>query len=222
MADAGGARQRRARHDRGEVAELALGPPPLDHAVHQRGDAGAVVAAVFQPVQRIEDHRGRRPASDHAHDPAHQPGPFLRAARNVAPRPCLTSCRARPKAIASCGTSAVMTLPAATNAPSAMADGRHQYGVRAHEYTGADGGTVLGEAVIVAGDGAGADVAAGAYFRVAKIGQVVGLGTGTQPRRLQLHEVADMGGRLHHRAGSQPGKRSDDGASPDLAALRDG
>ena len=56
---------------RGEIAELALGAAALDVAVHQRGDAGAVIAAIFQPAQRIQDQRRRRPRADDANDAAH-------------------------------------------------------------------------------------------------------------------------------------------------------
>ncbi len=51
VTDAGGAGQRRAIQCGGEVAELALGAAALDVAVHQRGDAGAVIAAVLQTAQ---------------------------------------------------------------------------------------------------------------------------------------------------------------------------
>ena len=49
--------------DGGEVAELALGAAALDVAVHQRGDAGAVIAAIFQPAQRIQDAAARPAAT---------------------------------------------------------------------------------------------------------------------------------------------------------------
>ena len=57
MADAGRAGQRQTIQHGGEIAKLALGSAALDVAVDQRGDAGAVVAAIFQPAQRIQDQR---------------------------------------------------------------------------------------------------------------------------------------------------------------------
>ena len=51
VADAGGAVQRRAIQRGGEMAELAFGAAALDVPIHQRGDAGAVIAAVFQTAQ---------------------------------------------------------------------------------------------------------------------------------------------------------------------------
>jgi hypothetical protein len=57
MADAGGAAQWQTIERGGEVAELALGAAALDVAVDQRRDTGAVVAAIFQPPQRIQDQR---------------------------------------------------------------------------------------------------------------------------------------------------------------------
>src|SRR3546814_12514737 len=60
------------------------------------------------------------------------------------------------------------------------------------EGAGADRRAVLQEAVVVAGDGAGADVGGGADGGVAQIAQVVGLGALAQLGVLDLDEVADM------------------------------
>ena len=51
---------------------------------------------------------------------------------------------------------------------------------------------VLGCAVVVAGDGAGADVDIRADRGIAEIGQVVGLGARAERRLLELDEVADV------------------------------
>ena len=71
MADAGRPGQRRAIEGGGEVAQFPLGAAAVDVAIDQRRDAGAVIAAVFQPAQAVQQQRRRRPRSDHANDAAH-------------------------------------------------------------------------------------------------------------------------------------------------------
>ena len=50
-----------AAEPRLEVGQLALGAAALDVAVHQGGDARRIVAAIFQPLQRV-DQQAARPA----------------------------------------------------------------------------------------------------------------------------------------------------------------
>ncbi len=71
---------------------------------------------------------------------------------------------------------------AASGDVGAVADGDRgdQGGVGADEDAVADGGLVLVDAVVVAGDDAGADVDAGTDDRVAEVGEVVGLGAGAE------------------------------------------
>src|SRR5882757_9028599 len=52
---------------------------------------------------------------------------------------------------------------------------RHQRGIGADEGAGADRGLVFGKAIIIASDGAGADVALGADMGVADIGEMIDL-----------------------------------------------
>ncbi len=47
---------------------------------------------------------------------------------------------------------------------------------------GADRGAVFVEAVVIAGDGAGTDIAAGADGGITQIGQMIGLGAGAELR----------------------------------------
>ena len=51
--------------------ELARRAAALDAPVHQRGDAGGIVAAIFQPLQRLQNDAravlGARNADDAAH-----------------------------------------------------------------------------------------------------------------------------------------------------------
>jgi hypothetical protein len=70
--DAGGAGQRIPLEHGGEVAELALGAPALDAAAHQRGDPGAVIAAILEAPQRPHQQRRCVIPADDADDPAHE------------------------------------------------------------------------------------------------------------------------------------------------------
>src|SRR3990172_4305932 len=69
---------------------------------------------------------------------------------------------------------------------------RHERRVGADEGAVADPRLVLGPAVVVAGDRAGADVDVLAHGRVAEVREVVRLGAAPDPRLLRLHEVADL------------------------------
>ena len=77
VADAAGAGERLAREPGLEIAQLALGAPAGQLAAFQRGDAGGVVAAVFEPLERV-DERGRdRLTPENAHNSAHAIGGLL-------------------------------------------------------------------------------------------------------------------------------------------------
>jgi hypothetical protein len=54
-------------------ADLALGPAALDLAVHDGGDAGRVVAAVFEPLEAVDQPVRDGLGSDDADDAAHGP-----------------------------------------------------------------------------------------------------------------------------------------------------
>jgi len=71
---------------------------------------------------------------------------------------------------------------------------------------------VLESAVVVAGDGAGADVHVAPDFAVANVGEVIRLGADIEPRFLDLHEVADVDVR------SEFGLRPDTGKGADASA----
>jgi len=75
----------------------------------------------------------------------------------------------------------------------AHGDGRDELGVRAHEDASAERRVKLVLPVVVAGDGARADVAGLADGDVAEVGQVVGLHPGGQRGLLELDEVAHVG-----------------------------
>src|SRR5215472_12672206 len=106
----------------GEVDELAFGASALDPAVDQGGDAGRIIAAVFETAQPLQQPRCNRILGDDADNPAHQF--FLRnRARISSARPGLSTCWPRAIVSASGGTSRTTTLPAATIAPSPTATG---------------------------------------------------------------------------------------------------
>src|SRR5215510_9448726 len=86
VADADGTGQRLARQQRLEVAELALGAPARDVAVHQRGDAGGIVAAICEALETVEQQRRHRRLADDAEDAAHQLAPSEDARRGLPPR----------------------------------------------------------------------------------------------------------------------------------------
>src|SRR5208282_1963572 len=76
--------------------------------------------------------------------------------------------------------------------------------------------------VIIAGYRAGADVGARPYIGVADIGEVIGLGAGAEPGRLDLDEIADMHLFFEHRTRAQPGEGTDPGARSDRGAFEIG
>ena len=71
VADADGARQRLARKPLLQVLELALGAPPRQHAVLERGDARGIVAAIFEALERIDQLRRGRLTADDSDNAAH-------------------------------------------------------------------------------------------------------------------------------------------------------
>ena len=73
MADAGLAEQRRRFQPRLEIAQLAFGAAAAELALLNRGDAGGIVAAIFQPLQRIDQLAGDRSFAENANNAAHQP-----------------------------------------------------------------------------------------------------------------------------------------------------
>ena len=63
-----------------EIDQLAHGAAAVQPAVIHRGDAGAVIAAIFQPLERLHQDRGGFVLAQYADNAAHQFCPFcLRA-----------------------------------------------------------------------------------------------------------------------------------------------
>ena len=71
VADADIAGERLLRQPLFQRGELALGAPAAERAVIQGGDAGGVIAAVFEALERLDQMAGDRLASDNSDDPAH-------------------------------------------------------------------------------------------------------------------------------------------------------
>ena len=71
VADAGMPVKRRPLEPLLEVPELAGGPPAHQVAILQRGDAGRIVAAVFEPLQRVDELRCDGTVPENSDDAAH-------------------------------------------------------------------------------------------------------------------------------------------------------
>ncbi len=71
VADADGSQQRLAGEPRFQILQLALGAPPRQHAVLQRGDARGIIAAVFEALERIDQLRRSRLVADDSDNAAH-------------------------------------------------------------------------------------------------------------------------------------------------------
>ena len=54
-----------------EIAQLAFGAPAREVAVLERGDAGGIVAAIFEALERIDELHRDRLAPENADNPAH-------------------------------------------------------------------------------------------------------------------------------------------------------
>jgi hypothetical protein len=76
MADADIAGERLHAELAGQIAQLAFGAAPRDCAMLERRDAGAVIAAIFEALQRVDEARRNRLDTDDSDNPAHQVFPF--------------------------------------------------------------------------------------------------------------------------------------------------
>src|SRR6185312_14457905 len=85
--------------------------------------------------------------------------------------------------------------------------------------TRADLGAMLGEAVVVAGDGSRPDIGARADASIADIGEMVDLGALADLSLLDLDEIADMSILAERGAGAEPRERPDDCAGTDMGAF---
>src|SRR6056297_490086 len=130
VADAGLARQRFMHQEIRQVHQLADRAPPVQPAVIQRGDPGAVIAAIFQPSQRLNQCRRNFMRPEDPYNTAHYSAPLSRFAflafriSNILRAiPGLSTCALRASAKAPSGTSRVMTDPDPVMASSPMVTG---------------------------------------------------------------------------------------------------
>jgi len=70
VADADQALERVALQPRLEIAELALGAPTRQCAMLERGDAGGIVAAVFEALERVDKLPRHRFMAENSNDSA--------------------------------------------------------------------------------------------------------------------------------------------------------
>ena len=78
VADADRAVERLVLQPAFEVDELAFGAAAGKFAALDGGDAGRVIAAIFEPLQRIDDERRDRRVADNPNDSAHVAQPQFR------------------------------------------------------------------------------------------------------------------------------------------------
>ena len=71
MADADRTAQGLFRQAQREVTQLSRRAPPGQHAIFERGDAGRIVAAIFQSLQGIDDLVRHRTGAKNAYNAAH-------------------------------------------------------------------------------------------------------------------------------------------------------
>ena len=142
-----------------QAPELKIGA----RAVHHR-DAGRIVAPVLEAAQAVDQQRDDVAARSGADDAAHPLALLRRLPSGDGNLP-----RARQRELPG-GRVFVDGRACADIRALCKAYRRHQRGVRADEAVILDHGAVLRRAVIVAGDGAGADVDPRAELGVANIG----------------------------------------------------
>src|SRR5215208_1829942 len=71
VTDAGRACERLAREALLEVLEFAFGAAAREMPAFQRGDARRIIAAIFEPLKRLDHFYGDRLTSEYSDDPAH-------------------------------------------------------------------------------------------------------------------------------------------------------
>src|SRR5262249_9018044 len=95
----------------------------------------------------------------------------------------------------------------------------YERGIRSDKDVGPNLGVMLLKAVIVAGDGAGADIAARPHARIADIGEMIDLGALADPRLLHFDEITDMGIVTDLGPGPQPCEGTDAHAVGDFGTF---
>src|SRR5207248_11099748 len=70
VADADRASERLAREPGFEIAKLALGTPARKVPGFERGDTGRIIAAIFEPLERVDQQAGDRFAAENSYNSA--------------------------------------------------------------------------------------------------------------------------------------------------------
>jgi len=151
----------------------------LDLAVDQGRDPGRIIAAVFETAQPLDQPGATASLAMipmmRTSDLPPLPGPHIRRASRLVD---LLPARNRQRV----GEN-IAGDDAAGGHVRAAADrhGRNQHAVRANKGAFADCRAELVNAVIIAGDRAGADIRPRPDVAVADVGEVIGLGPGAEP-----------------------------------------
>ena len=98
VADADSPAKRRCGKFRLQVFELALGAPALQAPVLKRRHASGIVAAVFEPLQRIDNRARDRPGPENPDNPTHPKSPVrnrFRLRQALGQRPAPSQVRSR-------------------------------------------------------------------------------------------------------------------------------
>ena len=77
VADADRAGERLAREPGFEIAKLALGTPARKVPGFERGDTGRIIAAIFEPLERVDQQARDRFAAENSYNSAHASGSLL-------------------------------------------------------------------------------------------------------------------------------------------------
>ena len=83
MRDANIAGQRIGGQFAREVDQLARRAAPIDHPVMDGGDPGGVIAAIFEPLQPVEQPVGHVRGAKNAYDAAHTASVFRKVREGV-------------------------------------------------------------------------------------------------------------------------------------------
>src|SRR5439155_18285247 len=147
--------------------------------------ARRVVAAVFEPPQTLDEDWNDVAPRGGADDAAHGSAPLLRLPAGNRYLPAARQ-RELPRRRVLGDGRARADVGAARHAHR-----RDERGIGTDKALVLDHRAVLLDAVVIAGDGARADVGPGADLGVADVAQMIGLRVRAEPARLHLDEVAD-------------------------------
>src|SRR4029453_9205689 len=107
-----------------QIIELAFRSPPFEPAIIDCADAGRIVAAIFQPLEAVEQPLSDIGLPDDSNNSAHYSAALrvIRSRKRLA-QPAIPFCSLRSTARASGSPSRVITDPAPINAPAPMVTG---------------------------------------------------------------------------------------------------